>query len=85
VGRILAVAQIPAWTERIGSLGVLFLGLLMGVLLVEGVRALGWGLLWPAFAAIFFLVGLRGGSPLSRGGPLFLLILVLSGLFLVRL
>jgi mannose/fructose/N-acetylgalactosamine-specific phosphotransferase system component IID len=79
VGRALGAARFPVWAERIGRVGVLVLGLLLGLLLVEGLQAGGWGLFWLAGAAASLGVGLRGGASAGRHGSVLILVLILGG------
>lgn len=79
VGRALGAARFPVWAERIGRGGVLVLGLLLGLLLVEGLQVRGWGLLWLAGAAASLAVGFRGGVSAGRHGSALVLVLILGG------
>ena len=79
VGRALGAARFPVWAERIGRVGVLVLGLLLGLLLTEGLQARGWGIFWLAGAAASVAVGFRGGASAGRHGSALVLVLILGG------
>lgn len=79
VGTALGAGRLPLQAERIGRLGVLSLGLLLGLLLLEGSRFQGWGLLWLPAAGASLWLGYRGGASRGRVGSALLLALILGG------
>ncbi len=80
VSEALRRLRLPHWAERIGAVGVLFLGLLSGALTVRGLELPGWGLPWLLGGATFFLVGFTKGDLFRRWVPALALVLVVGGL-----
>jgi len=79
VGRALGAARLSLWAERIGRVGVLVLGLLLGLFVVQGFMVAGWGIFWLAAVGAFLVIGLRGGVATGRRGSMLLLVLIVSG------
>lgn len=61
VGRRLARAELGLWTNRLRSLGALFLGTLVGVLVAGDGGLAEAGVLWVSLALVAFLAGLLAG------------------------
>ncbi len=79
VGAELRDAALLGKAERIASAGVLLSGILSGALLGEAARVPGPTLLWISGGAALLSLGLVWGETLRRVAPVFLLLLVLSG------
>jgi mannose PTS system EIID component len=79
VGRALGAARLSLWAERIGRVGVLVLGLLLGLFVVHGFTVAGWGFFWLAAVGAFLAIGLRGGVATGRRGSMLLLVVIVSG------
>jgi mannose PTS system EIID component len=79
VGRALGAARLPLWAERIGRAGVLFLGVLLGLVLVRGAGVPQWGPVWFVGVVALLGVGLRKGGGAGRRGSALLLALIVFG------
>jgi PTS system mannose-specific IID component len=79
IGESVRELEIPQWTERIRTVGVLFLGLIAGVLLAEGGRLDELRVVLIAAGGIALALGWILGEAVHRWIPAVLLLLVLVG------
>jgi len=70
--------ELPRWTERMGAVGVLLLGLAGGVLVARGMAGPAEPVLWIPLAVILLCVGLLGGAGMRRWIPGLAFLLVIA-------
>lgn len=79
VGTGIGNLDLPVWTERIRTVGVLLVGLVSGILLARGAHLSEVGVLLPLGGILALLIGQVMGEKVRRWIPVFILLMVLCG------